>query len=733
MIKKTIVNVILCLTFLCSFPFAYAEDSFSTSVSLSDTRLTVSGSGIRSLRKIVTIKIDGPSEAIFHINQIKAQEDGTFSYSLTFADTDETGSYTVTVRTPEYAGEQRNTVYYVNAETKASVAADVNGALSTSAEETVLTLSRYRAHLGLEAYTQEELENAAFVLDLLKNGESYDFDTITYLCRRAGAVFDSISQSSESSLTGVLTANGDLLFENADIYEIYDGFSSSNKQIVNRLILENLPYEGYRDLREHITTFTNQVAASIEKKVLNLEAELAVDVINLSGSGTLTAKKIVTVKITNPNGEISNINQITANADGSFAYCVTLAEDEPDGYYKAEAFSRGMDEISVISDNENLYYISQTTRDKITGEINSAEATVSGIKQMLAENAIALSVDDMTEGGLETAAVVLLEQRPGDGYEYTGILAEISKSRELMGKLNKVTWTSLDALIADENAILLNGVNEYTQYQAYSSANRNKICKAVLEAAPFESIMEFRLSFAAALNSFADSPGSSSGSGGGGGGGGGSSASSGGSGSSSAISAVSQYTPSTVQTQPQEFSDLGGYEWAKGSIENLLKKGVVSYAADGRFRPADRITREEFIKLLVCAFELVDGEARCSFEDVPGDSWYYIYVASAYKNGITQGIDAARFGAGTDIKRQEMAALVYRTIQLLGAELKEDGAKKDFNDGAQIAEYAKEAVDSLQKAGIMNGDDTGSFRPEDSATRAEAAKVIDLLLLSLGR
>ena len=51
----------------------------------------------------------------------------------------------------------------------------------------------------------------------------------------------------------------------------------------------------------------------------------------------------------------------------------------------------------------------------------------------------------------------------------------------------------------------------------------------------------------------------------------------------------------------------------------------------------------------------------------------------------------------------------------------------EFTDRDQIADYAKQAVEQMQKMGIVNGYSDGSFNPQGTATRAEAAKIIYLL------
>lgn len=47
-----------------------------------------------------------------------------------------------------------------------------------------------------------------------------------------------------------------------------------------------------------------------------------------------------------------------------------------------------------------------------------------------------------------------------------------------------------------------------------------------------------------------------------------------------------------------------------------------------------------------------------------------------------------------------------------------------FADDASIADYAKEAVSTLQAAGIINGVSDTEFAPVSNATRAQAAQIL---------
>ena len=72
--------------------------------------------------------------------------------------------------------------------------------------------------------------------------------------------------------------------------------------------------------------------------------------------------------------------------------------------------------------------------------------------------------------------------------------------------------------------------------------------------------------------------------------------------------------------------------------------------------------------------------------------------------------------------------MIYRYAEYKGIELPETNELITFDDEEQIADYAAEAVDAMQKAGIINGMDNNEFQPQGTATREQAAKMISVLL-----
>lgn len=181
-------------------------------------------------------------------------------------------------------------------------------------------------------------------------------------------------------------------------------------------------------------------------------------------------------------------------------------------------------------------------------------------------------------------------------------------------------------------------------------------------------------------------------------------------------------TPS-IPVQSNSFKDMAGTQWAADAVESLYKKGIVNGRSDTVFAPNDNVTREEFAKLLVCAFHSNNSSAVAQFADIPADAWYTSYVATAAKLGIVSGKGDNLFGSGEHITRQDMAVMAARAASI--EPLAGNSAFEDFNT---VADYAKSYVNALTKTGIINGKAQGVFAPLDTATRAEACVIIHRLL-----
>ncbi len=206
-----------------------------------------------------------------------------------------------------------------------------------------------------------------------------------------------------------------------------------------------------------------------------------------------------------------------------------------------------------------------------------------------------------------------------------------------------------------------------------------------------------------------------------------------GGGSSETEKPVEPTTP-VVPSEPEipatsTFDDIDSVAWAKESVEALAKKGIINGKGNGKYAPNDKVTREEFVKIIIGAFDLLDESATAEFADVDSTRWSYTFIATANELGIVTG-DGANFNPNGAMSRQDMAVVIWRTAEMLGVDF--NGEVIDFTDAETISDYAKDAVDALTATGIINGMGDGSFAPKATVTRAQAAKVIYGLMVLCG-
>ena len=175
------------------------------------------------------------------------------------------------------------------------------------------------------------------------------------------------------------------------------------------------------------------------------------------------------------------------------------------------------------------------------------------------------------------------------------------------------------------------------------------------------------------------------------------------------------------------FDDLDSVEWAREPICKLAEMGGLRGKEYRLFYPNDNITREEFVKMLTVAYKLNIENKTAKFTDVNADDWFMPYVAAALENGIVNGVSDDMFGTGQNITRQDLAVMAYNAALKNGVEFNTEGVQK-FSDDDKISDYAKTAVYALKSQDIVNGIDGKNFAPQDTATRAEAAKILYALI-----
>lgn len=167
--------------------------------------------------------------------------------------------------------------------------------------------------------------------------------------------------------------------------------------------------------------------------------------------------------------------------------------------------------------------------------------------------------------------------------------------------------------------------------------------------------------------------------------------------------------------------------WAESAIAALVERNIIGGRTDGSFDPSGKVNRAEFVAMVVKSFNFSMGENQKQFTDVLKDAWYQNYVEIGTSNQLINGIGNGMFAPNSSISRQDLCVILFNALKKLNVELPQ-ATNHDFPDDASIAGYAKEAVYAFKDLGIVNGGSGGKMDPTASASRAEAAVIINNVL-----
>ena len=164
------------------------------------------------------------------------------------------------------------------------------------------------------------------------------------------------------------------------------------------------------------------------------------------------------------------------------------------------------------------------------------------------------------------------------------------------------------------------------------------------------------------------------------------------------------------------FADVPDTAWYKDHVIQLTTSKIVSGYVDGSFRPNNNVSRGEFAKMMCLAMGwTLENPSSPSFTDVPKDHWAYSYIETAKSKQVIAGYEDNTFKPGKSITRAEIAKIASETLGL-------PSGTSTLSDIA--SSWAKDYIAKCVKANIVGGYNDNTFRPSNTASRAEAAKMV---------
>ena len=174
------------------------------------------------------------------------------------------------------------------------------------------------------------------------------------------------------------------------------------------------------------------------------------------------------------------------------------------------------------------------------------------------------------------------------------------------------------------------------------------------------------------------------------------------------------------------FTDVSTADWFYEDVQFAVKNGLLNGTGDNTFSPNTPLSRAMLVTIIYrLHHQNTQGMAGdSSFADVPQGAYYSTAVAWAAGADIVTGYDDKHFGPDEPITRQDLAAVLMRYIRMVGTDYMITQDYIFFADENEIDNYAKDAIQTLHKLGVLNGTGENRVAPKGNATRAQAAAML---------
>lgn len=162
--------------------------------------------------------------------------------------------------------------------------------------------------------------------------------------------------------------------------------------------------------------------------------------------------------------------------------------------------------------------------------------------------------------------------------------------------------------------------------------------------------------------------------------------------------------------------------WAKTYIEYLHDEGVINPSAStGNYSPSAKVTRAEFMRYINRAFHF-EEMANISFSDVDSSAWYYDTIRIAVKYGYISGVGDNKMDPNGYVTREQAAAIIGRIYKADANAAKPSDLP--FTDKNEISDWSASYIYDANQKGYIVGYSDGSFKPTNTITRAEVARIL---------
>ena len=170
------------------------------------------------------------------------------------------------------------------------------------------------------------------------------------------------------------------------------------------------------------------------------------------------------------------------------------------------------------------------------------------------------------------------------------------------------------------------------------------------------------------------------------------------------------------------FKDINKKAWYYDAVSYAVNNKLFE-GSNGKFDPDGDMTRGMFVSVLArMAGVETNNKVKTKFSDVKKGQWYTGAVKWASENGIVTG-SGGKFMPNDPITREQICTVIVTYAKYMKITLTPNTKAVTFKDAKKISKWARAAVNTCQRAGLVAGSN-GNFNPQNKASRAAVAQIL---------
>lgn len=180
----------------------------------------------------------------------------------------------------------------------------------------------------------------------------------------------------------------------------------------------------------------------------------------------------------------------------------------------------------------------------------------------------------------------------------------------------------------------------------------------------------------------------------------------------------------TPKASAESITDISADYWAANEIVEMVKDGVMTIDANGKFNPNGSVSRADFTSMLIKVLKQSDLEVYIEnpFSDVNSQTKFYEDIMRSEQIGLVYGYPDGTFKPYKEINKAEVTSTMSHITKDTIYDL---SILDGYVDVDKIPDWAKLAYAKTVKYNLfVNYPDRAAFEPDRDITRAETAVLL---------